>query len=112
MLVILQKRFDHLNFYISFGEPVVIQNRNDHNIWKDLDLERYNHEYVEDLLIFLKKINISKKSNTPLKATKELISKLFIKVKKINNKNKKKTLENFLKSYSVWLKTIQVLKKF
>ena len=109
---ITKKVCDHLDYYISFGEPIVVQKRNDHNIWKDLDLERYNHEYVEDLLIFLKEISLSKKSNTPLKTTKELISKLLIKVKKIKNKNKKRILERFLRSYLIWLKTIQILKKF
>ena len=109
---ITKKVCDHLDYYISFGEPIVVQKRNDHNIWKDLDLERYNHEYVEDLLIFLKEISLSKKSNTPLKTTKELISKLLKKVKKIKNKNKKRILERFLRSYLIWLKTIQILKKF
>lgn len=34
---------DHLGDSISFGNPIVIQKRNPHNYWRDLDQERYGH---------------------------------------------------------------------
>ncbi|MBI2612564.1 hypothetical protein HYW59_01975 [Candidatus Kaiserbacteria bacterium] len=40
---ILKHIADHLGDSIVFGEPVVRQERNPHNYWKDLDQERYGH---------------------------------------------------------------------
>jgi len=34
---------DHLGDSITFGEPLVRQERNPHNYWKDLDQERHGH---------------------------------------------------------------------
>lgn len=40
---ILKKIADHLGDSIAFGEPLVKQERNPHNYWRDLDMERYGH---------------------------------------------------------------------
>ena len=44
---------DHLGEYVSFGEPIVKQERNPHNYWRDFDQERYglaiNMRFVEAL---------------------------------------------------------------
>jgi hypothetical protein len=40
---IIKKIADHLDESIVFGEPIVRQERNPHNYWKDLDKERYGH---------------------------------------------------------------------
>ena len=44
---------DHLGEYVTFGVPVVKQERNPHNYWRDFDLERYglalNMRFMEAL---------------------------------------------------------------
>ncbi len=40
---IIKRIADHLGESIVFGEPIVRQERNPHNYWKDLDNERYGH---------------------------------------------------------------------
>lgn len=109
---ITKKVCDHMNYYVSFGEPVVVQNRNNHNIWKDLDLERPYHENLETFLNILNKVKVPKKINTVLKTTKDIIRKILIEVNKNNNSKLKKSLKKFVKSYLIWLKTIDRLKMF
>jgi hypothetical protein len=40
---ILKRIADHLGDSITFGEPIVKQERNPHNYWKDLEQERVGH---------------------------------------------------------------------
>jgi hypothetical protein len=50
---IVKRIVDHLGDSISFGEPLVRQERNPHDYWKDLEQERYGHRltmrFVEGL---------------------------------------------------------------
>ena len=101
-----------MDYYVSYGEPIVVQNRNDHNIWKDLDLERPYHENLEIFLDVLDKIKVPKKIKTVLKTTKHILKILLIQINKSNNNKIKKSLKKFIKSYLIWLKTIDRLKMF
>ena len=40
---IVKRIADHLGDHIRFGAPLVKQERNPHNYWRDLDMERYGH---------------------------------------------------------------------
>jgi hypothetical protein len=49
---VVKKIADHLGDSIAFGSPIVRQNRNQHNYWKDLDAERsmeINLEFINNL---------------------------------------------------------------
>lgn len=109
---ITRKIGGHLKYYVSYGEPIVRQNRNDHNIWKDLDLERLYHENLEDFLIILDKIKINKQYKSALTATNYLIKALEREIKKLKNIERKAMLLKFTKSYSIWIKTVKNLKMF
>tara|TARA_Y100000996_G_scaffold125397_1_gene94784 strand:- start:1005 stop:2108 length:1104 start_codon:yes stop_codon:yes gene_type:complete len=109
---ITKKVCNHMDYYVSYGEPIVVQNRNDHNIWKDLDLERPYHENLEIFLDVLDKIKVPKKINTVLKTTKHILKRMLIQINKSNNNKIKKSLKKFIKSYLIWLKTIDRLKMF
>lgn len=50
---VLKHIADHLGEYVTFGAPIVRQNRNPHNYWKDFDMERHglalSDRFVETL---------------------------------------------------------------
>ena len=50
---ILKHVVDHMDDRIVYGQPLVKQERNPHNYWRDLDMERYGHaltlRFVETL---------------------------------------------------------------
>lgn len=108
---VTKKVCDHMDYYISYGEPIVVQHRNDHNIWKDLDLERPYHENLEIFLEILQNIKVHKKINTILKTTEYILKRLSVEIEKYNN-NQKRPLKKFIQSYKIWLKTIDRLKMF
>jgi hypothetical protein len=52
---------EHLGDYIAFGQPVVEQRRNEHDVWKDFEQEEYGMKHTE---IFLEKLR-----SVPLKGS-------------------------------------------
>ncbi len=40
----------HLNDYVAFGEPIVFQDRNIHNLWNDLENEIIGNRYCSEVL--------------------------------------------------------------
>ena len=107
---ITKKICAHLDYFISYGKPIVRQNRNNHNIWRDLELETRYHESLEVFLEYLKQIKLSKSSDTFFKATLELMNKLKLKLKKNKSKIEKEILSKFINSYIIWLETLKILK--
>jgi len=53
---------DHLGDYIRFGEPVVRQDRNAHDLWKDLESERVGMQMTDKLVDWLKGITLKGKT--------------------------------------------------
>ncbi len=108
---IYKKICDHLRFNISYGYPLVRQDRNDHNIWNDLDLEKNYHYFLEDFLNILEEIKIDKKNNNFYSATINLINKLETKINKKNFEPKKlKCFKYFIKGYKIWLQSIKKIR--
>lgn len=108
---IYKKICDHLRFYISYGFPLVRQDRNDHNIWNDLDLEKKYHYFLEDFLNILEKIKIGKKNKTFYSATVDLIDKLETEIdKKKFETQKLNCFKSLTKGYKIWLQSIQKIK--
>jgi|MDTF01.1.fsa_nt_gb hypothetical protein len=106
---VYRKVSDHLNYHVSYGKPIVVQHRNYHNIWKDLDKERFYTEFLEVFFAVLNNIKLSKKNY--FDCTGELISKIEIEIKKKKysnlNKEELKCFKDIVKGYKIWLKSIQ-----
>jgi len=56
---IVKKIADHLQHYIHFGQPVVRQKRNTHNIFRDLDQERLGMELTDNFIDALIEMRLS-----------------------------------------------------
>lgn len=55
---ILTRICQHFNHVVSFGEPLVRQERNPHDLWKDLDVERNGMIMTDDLCQALQEITL------------------------------------------------------
>ena len=111
---IMKKICDFFNYHISYGFPIVKQIRNQHNIWKDLDLERLYHEGLEDFLFYIDKVKINNKKKNFQDATEDLLiklKKLIVKDKKKINKKIYNFLIKFLNGYLIWVETVKKIKK-
>jgi hypothetical protein len=90
---ILRKVADHLDHYVSYGQPITIHKRNVHNYLKDLEKELDGMKRTPELIKELRSIEISGKSY--FDCTYELIEKLS------NN------FRDIKKGYLTWLKTLE-----
>ncbi len=106
---IYRKVSDHLGYSISYGKPLVVQHRNYHNIWKDLDKERFYTEFLEIFFKVMSNIKLTKKNYYD--CTNELMIKIVkeIKKKKYSNLNSDELncFKDLVKGYKVWLTTIK-----
>jgi Reversibly glycosylated polypeptide len=59
---IISRIADHMNDAIVFGSPVVRQDRNPHNLWKDLDVERNGMIMTDDFCAALRSIPLTGKT--------------------------------------------------
>jgi hypothetical protein len=56
---ILTRIAEHLNHAIAFGEPLVRQERNPHDLWRDLDVERNGMIMTDDFCDALRSIKLT-----------------------------------------------------
>ncbi len=90
--LILRKIADHLSHSISYGYPIVMQERNSHNYIKDLKDELEGMERTPDLIEELRSIELT--GNNYFDCTSELINKLSDK------------FEDLKEGYRIWLKIL------
>jgi len=55
---IINRIAEHLGHAISFGEPLVRQERNPHDLWKDLDVERNGMIMTDDFCAALRQVDL------------------------------------------------------
>jgi hypothetical protein len=70
---LFNKLAEHFGDVITFGQPLVKQIRNDHNLWDDLDIELINNRATDYLITILREVELSKKSY--FEALRELLNK-------------------------------------
>jgi len=63
---------EHMGDVIAFGQPLVRQDRNPHNLWKDLDDEQVNNQATEPFVSTLREVRLT--ARTYVEALDELIS--------------------------------------
>lgn len=109
---VLKRITDHLDHAISFGHPVVNQERNVHNYWKDLAKESdgmiLTHRFVEAL----KSIKLTKKNYS--KCYEEIVEKLpkaFEKSGKPLTPELQTYFDNYVVGMKVWIKTFERLEQ-
>ncbi|MBI4093789.1 hypothetical protein HY417_02395 [Candidatus Kaiserbacteria bacterium] len=105
---ILKHIADHLDDSIVFGEPLVRQERNPHNYWKDLDQERFGHALTLRFVEALSTIRLKQK--TYALCFGEIIEKLphAIADKKLSDVERK-FVDGMLDGMRIWHRTFASL---
>jgi hypothetical protein len=52
-----------LDYHVAYGEPYVMQDRNPHNLVRDLRMEMHGYEHTEDFINVLHKVKLDKNLN-------------------------------------------------
>ena len=95
---------NHLNDLIGFGHPIVKQNRNDHNLFKDLESELFGMRNTD---FFISSINsITLTSNDYLSCFSEIIEGMKVIINKHNFSfaDDKKIFSKFILGMELWAK--------
>jgi len=94
---------DYFNHSIAFGFPLVKQERNDHNLWNDLELELFGNKNTERLVEWMRSAKIT--GNTYKDVSLSLINE--IKDKFMNSDDltteERESFEKFIEGYSIWI---------
>lgn len=92
----------HFGDVITFGQPLVKQIRNIHDIWDDLDIELVNNKATDYLISILRSVELTEK--TYFKALIELLEKSKNKVGEMANipPAELKMIKAFFEEYLVW----------
>jgi len=98
----LRRIMDHLNKNVAFGYPIVLQKRNKHNLWNDLEKELIGNINCEKIIEKLNQINF--KSNNVLDCGYELVDYMMK-----NVDFEKKHFQKILKGLKIWLDTIKLI---
>jgi hypothetical protein len=86
---------DHLGDYVSYGDPLVSQIRNYHNLWNDLELEMIGNNSCPEICNLLRDIQF--KGSSYSECFTELINFLSK-----NIKNNKQYFDRLLEGMSIW----------
>lgn len=102
---VVKRIADHLGDTISFGEPLVRQNRNPHDLWADVDLERMGMQLTDEFCNWLRAIPLNAASYGACAA--ELMHGLEAKLHAASlSAEARAYIARFIDGYRVWEKTL------
>ena len=106
----LRKIIDHLNEAVMYGNPLVNQERNLHNLRKDLEAEFFGMDTTDRLIKILRDMNLV--STDYLNCYSELTEKLEIEISKsgLFNQFENNTFCKLLDGMKIWTNTFSVFK--
>ena len=95
---------EHMGEVISYGEPLVRQHRNPHDLWKDLEDEWVNNRASDMFVALLRSVPLSAK--TYLGALEELLAGCLERLEKMTDlpPAHREMMESFFREYQVWQK--------
>jgi len=99
-----------MNDYVSYGQPLVKQNRNEHDLWVDAYAEEMGTKMTTEFCQWLKDIELTK--NTYLECGIELFEKLKKHIDNLSNDElpvqKRAYVNHFIDGHKVWFETMNM----
>ncbi len=99
---LINKLAEHFGHVITFGQPLVKQLRNTHDLWNDLDVELINNRATDSLISLLRSADLTK--DTYFEALGELLTKCQKNLgkMKIEGPAEKEMIRQFFLEYKKW----------
>jgi hypothetical protein len=103
---LFNKLAEHFGDVITFGQPLVKQIRNSHDLWQDLDVELINNRATDYFITILRNVSITEK--TYFKALRELLNESQKEMDRIGGipSPELEMISEFFNEYQVWCETI------
>jgi hypothetical protein len=103
---IVKRAADHMGDYISFGYPLVKQDRNEHDLWLDAAQERLGTQLTDKFCACLKELELN--SDNYLELGKEIIQGLEAKLDSLNlNEEQYSFIKQFTNGYKLWFEAVE-----
>lgn len=96
----------HFGDVLTFGQPLVKQVRNVHDLWDDLDIELINNRATDHFVAILRKVDLSRKSY--FEALRELLAKSQTELQKVDAipPAERDMIRKFFVEYDKWCKVV------
>jgi len=96
------KLAEHMEQVIAYGQPLVHQFRNAHNLWVDLEDERINNRATDRFIDLLRSVSLS--GNDYLSSLGELLTKCLSKIVEIDDvaDDEREMMNGFFSEYKIW----------
>lgn len=103
---VFNKLAQHFGHVLAFGQPLVKQIRNAHDLWDDLDIELVNNRATDYLIDLLRKIELTRGSY--FDALRELLSKCHTDLQQVRAipSAEKDMIEKFCVEYLKWWEVV------
>ena len=103
---LINKLAEHFGHVITFGQPLVKQIRNKHDLWEDLDTELINDRAADYFTDILRSVNLTEK--TYFESLGELLDKSQEKIEKMDDIPSAELgmIKNFFEEYQIWYKIV------
>lgn len=104
---------DHLGFGLCFGQPIVIQDRNDHNLYKDLSNEVHGMSLTDSFVSFLYSVSLT--STSIIECFQQLADALHNEYPKqsfaslLHNTSQPWSLTKMAEGMKIWIGTLDKL---
>jgi len=106
---LINKLAEHFSDVITFGQPLVKQIRNQHNLWDDLDIELINNRATDAFISLLRNVDLSK--DNYFDALGELITKCQndLNIKEDTVTPEMEMIKQFFVEYQRWYEIVSKL---
>ena len=103
---VFNKLAQHFGDVLTFGQPLVKQIRNEHDLWDDLDIELINNRATDHFVSLLRKVDLSK--NGYFEALRELLSQCQGELQKVRTipSAERDMIQKFFVEYDKWCKVV------
>lgn len=103
---LFNKLAEHFGDVITFGQPLVKQIRNVHDLWDDLDIELINNRATDYLITILRNVSLTEK--TYFEALGELLNKSQKEIDGMEGvpSAELEMIKGFLNEYQVWCEVV------
>jgi len=103
---VFNKLAQHMGHVLTFGQPLVTQVRNVHDLWDDLDIELVNNRATDHFVALLRKVDL--REGSYFSALKELLSKCQAELEQIGAipSAEKDMIRRFFVEYGTWCKVV------
>lgn len=108
---LFNKLAEHFGDVITFGQPLVKQIRNTHNLWEDLDVELINNRAADYFITILRSVRLTEK--TYFEALRELLNESQKEMGKMDGvpSPEFEMIKEFFNEYQIWYEIVSEIIK-